>query len=306
MIISSSAETQVNTYTFRTQDCQQAVALSDGGWVVTWRSDRQDGSLSGIYQQAYNADGTTRGAESRVNTETVGDQSHPDITALADGGWGVTWVVSQQNTSSAEIHQRAFWINEAPIVQTIAAQTATEARPFKFTYAANTFVDPNAMDKITITATLANGDPLPSWLVFNAATRTFSGTPGYTNIGAIGIRVTATDMEGETAVSSFPLTVEKETPPAKTIKGTSDDDTLVGGSQKDALYGYGGDDILDGKAGADDMHGGIGDDIYIADNADDYVEEKSGEGTDLGKASVDSTLGAHGQSGADTATRRRT
>lgn len=293
MIISSSAETQVNTYTFRTQDCQQAVALSDGGWVVTWRSDRQDGSLSGIYQQAYNADGTTRGAESRVNTETVGDQSHPDITALADGGWGVTWVVSQQNTSSAEIHQRAFWINEAPIVQTIAAQTATEARPFKFTYAANTFVDPNAMDKITITATLANGDPLPSWLVFNAATRTFSGTPGYTNIGAIGIRVTATDMEGETAVSSFTLTVEKETPPAKTIKGTSDDDTLVGGSQKDALYGYGGDDILDGKAGADDMHGGIGDDIYIADNADDYVEEKSGEGTDLVKASVDFTLGAH-------------
>lgn len=275
MIISSGAETQVNTYTFRTQDCQQAVALSDGGWVVTWRSDRQDGSLSGIYQQAYNADGTTRGAESRVNTETVGEQDHAQISALADGGWVVTWVASQQNTSSAEIHQRAFWINEAPIVQTIAAQTATEARPFKFTYAANTFVDPNAMDKITITATLANGDPLPSWLVFNAATRTFSGTPGYTNIGAIGIRVTATDMEGETAVSSFTLTVEKETPPAKTIKGTSDNDTLVGGSQKDALYGYGGDDI------------------YIADNADDYVEEKSGEGMDLVKASVDSTLGAH-------------
>lgn len=41
------------------------------------------------------------------------------------------------------------------------------------------------------------------------------------------------------------------------------------------------------------MRGGIGDDIYIADNADDYVEEKSGEGTDLVKASVDSTLGAH-------------
>lgn len=168
--------------------------MADGGWVVTWASYEQDGESWDIFQRVYKADGSTDGIETRVNTETEGVQNDPKVTALPDGSWIVTWVASQQNTSSAEIYQRTFWINEAPTSQTIAAQTATEARPFKFTYAANTFVDPNAMDKITVTATLANGDPLPSWLTFNAATRTFSGTPGYTNIGAISIRVTATDM----------------------------------------------------------------------------------------------------------------
>lgn len=288
-----AAETLVNTFTDSLQALPQITALADGGWVVTWTSYGQDGKSWDVFQQVYKADGSAYGVETGVNTETDGAQDAPKVTALPNGSWVVTWVNSQMDGSNGEIYQRTFWINEAPISQTIAAQTATEARAFKFTYAANTFVDPNALDKITITATLANGDPLPSWLTFNAATRTFSGTPDYTNIGAISIRVTATDREGETAVSNFTLTVEKEIPPAKSIKGTSDDDTLVGDVQKDTLYGYGGDDILDGKAGGDDMRGGIGNDTYIADDADDYVEEKSGEGTDLVKASVDFTLSAH-------------
>ncbi|MFO1359056.1 putative Ig domain-containing protein [Plasticicumulans sp.] len=46
-----------------------------------------------------------------------------------------------------------------------------------FQFASGTFADVDAGDVLTYSATLANGDPLPTWLTFNAATRTFSGTP---------------------------------------------------------------------------------------------------------------------------------
>ena len=44
-------------------------ALVNGGWVVTWAAGSLRTAPSyGIYQQAYNADGTARGGEVRVNT----------------------------------------------------------------------------------------------------------------------------------------------------------------------------------------------------------------------------------------------
>ena len=61
-------ETQVNTYTTDHQRDSQITALSDGGWVITWESNGQDSSRRGVYAQAYNADGTTLGGETQVNT----------------------------------------------------------------------------------------------------------------------------------------------------------------------------------------------------------------------------------------------
>ena len=46
-------------------------ALADGGFVVTWTSDGQDGSGYGIYGQRYAADGTAVGSEFRVNQITA-------------------------------------------------------------------------------------------------------------------------------------------------------------------------------------------------------------------------------------------
>ena len=63
---------------------QQITALSDGGWVVTWSSEGQDGSGYGVYQQAYNSDGSANGVETKVNTFVEGNQSSPQVTALAD------------------------------------------------------------------------------------------------------------------------------------------------------------------------------------------------------------------------------
>jgi hypothetical protein len=53
---------------------------------------------------------------------------------------------------------------------------------------------------------LGNGNALPSWLTFNAATRTFSGTPPLNFNGAIDLRVTASDG-ALSANDTFTLTV---------------------------------------------------------------------------------------------------
>ena len=97
--------------------------------------------------------------------------------------------------------------NASPYVAgAIAHQNATTGTAFTHTLAAGTFVDPNG-DALTLTATLANGQPLPSWLTFNAATRTFSGTPPTANTGTLLIAVTATDPSGAKATDVFSLTV---------------------------------------------------------------------------------------------------
>jgi Ca2+-binding RTX toxin-like protein len=53
------------------------------------------------------------------------------------------------------------------------------------------------------------------------------------------------------------------------------------------------DNTLDGGAGADKLIGGAGDDIYVVDAAGDVVTELANEGTDLVRASLSWTLGAH-------------
>jgi hypothetical protein len=96
-------------------------------------------------------------------------------------------------------------INDAPVVATpIADQTARKDAAFSFTIPANTFSDADN-DTLTYTATLENGDPLPTWLSFDTSTGTFSGTPLEGN-GNINVKVTASD--GTLSVSDvFALTV---------------------------------------------------------------------------------------------------
>jgi hypothetical protein len=63
---------------------------------------------------------------------------------------------------------------------------------FNFTIPDDTFFDEDGDTSFTYTATLTDGSPLPSWLNFNALTKTFSGTP--TETGELKIIVTATDI----------------------------------------------------------------------------------------------------------------
>ena len=68
-------------------------ALTGGGFVVVWRDDDGDGTGNpGIKARVYNNSGDAHAAGTfAVNTTTTGNQSKPEVTALADGGFVVVW-----------------------------------------------------------------------------------------------------------------------------------------------------------------------------------------------------------------------
>lgn len=64
---------------------------------------------------------------------------------------------------------------------------------FSYVLPANTFVDPDPGDTVTYSITSENGAALPSWMQFDPATRTLSGTPGAMDQGAIGLNLWGKD-----------------------------------------------------------------------------------------------------------------
>ncbi|GAB1459279.1 hypothetical protein MASR2M50_10530 [Thauera sp.] len=95
------AEEVVNTYTPSTQEWPAAVALADGSYVVAWASYGQDAASTwGIYAQRFANNGEALGAEFRVNTLVNGEQSWPQIAALSDGGFVISWQDNGGNDGS--------------------------------------------------------------------------------------------------------------------------------------------------------------------------------------------------------------
>jgi hypothetical protein len=115
--------------------------------------------------------------------------------------------------------------NDAPTLATaIVDQSTAENAPFSFTISLETFTDVDADDTLTLSASLASGQPLPSWLTFNASTGTFSGTPTSSDVRTIAVKVTATDSSNTFVSDEFNLTVVDTTPPpAPLITGISND-----------------------------------------------------------------------------------
>ncbi|WP_141514480.1 putative Ig domain-containing protein, partial [Rhizobium sp. M10] len=109
-------------------------------------------------------------------------------------------------TATANLTVTIHGANDAPVlaVQT-AAQNATVGSAFSFTLPTTTFSDVDSGETLAYSATAADGTALPSWLSFNASTRTFSGTP--TTSGTYGVRVTATDLGGLAANETFNIAV---------------------------------------------------------------------------------------------------
>ena len=100
----------------------------------------------------------------------------------------------------------------------IADQVTAEEAAFSFTLPEDTFADANVEDVLTLTATLADGSPLPAWLLFDGTT--FSGTPDDPDVGVVTVRVTADDSRGGTVFDDFDLEVTpvNDAPSAVTLE----------------------------------------------------------------------------------------
>lgn len=185
--------------------------------------------------------------------------------------------------------------NNSPVVSVpLVDQTASANAFYAFTVPTDSFTDPDAGDMLAFTAMLANGNALPTWLTFDAATRTFSSIPVDGDIGTLSVRVTATDTAGASVSDDFTLNVAalpritgtsngeflQGSGNAEQIEGLAGNDRLDAYEGNDVLMGGDGNDILNGHAGADTMYGGAGDDTYSVENVADVVIESAGEGNE--------------------------
>lgn len=204
--------------------------------------------------------------------------------------------------------------NDVPEVGTpLAAQRVASGLAFGFALPEQAFVDVDAEDQLSYQAELANGAPWPAWLHFDAATRTFSGTPPLAEQdSAFTLVVTATDLAGESVRQNFTLTVaaaQTPQPPAQPdqgIVGTLDNDTLVGTTANDTINGLGGDDVIHAGAGNDRVFGEVGNDTLHGDAEDDALYGGQGNDVLYGGAGDDLLNGEdgddllHGGAGDDT------
>nr|WP_246723443.1 DUF4082 domain-containing protein [Rhizobium brockwellii] len=158
-------------------------------------------SASGVYSYAIN-EASAAVQALRQSTNTLSDVF--SYTMRDTGG----------ATATASLTVTIHGANDAPVlaVQT-AGQNATVGSAFSFVLPTTTFTDVDSGETLAYTATAADGTALPTWLSFNATTRTFSGTP--TTSGTYGVKVTATDLGGLAANESFNIAVSTpgNTPP---------------------------------------------------------------------------------------------
>jgi hypothetical protein len=153
--------------------------------LVRYQPDGQNGSNPTLSWYAW--DQTQGSAGDRFNISAVGGTSA--FSATTD-----TFTVNIQS------------LNDPPtLTKPIADQNATEDQPFSFTVPDNTFADVDAGDTITLSS--SSGTGLPDWLRFDAATRTFSGTPTNADVGTVDVTLFAHDVQGDLASDTFTITV---------------------------------------------------------------------------------------------------
>lgn len=111
-------EFQINSYSTGEQWLPAVAALSNGGFVVVWRSAGSSGTdsdLSSIQAQRFGADGSPVGQEFQVNSDTAGVQWYPDVAGDAQGGFVVVWDSIDPGVHSNEVRGRVFSADGQPI-----------------------------------------------------------------------------------------------------------------------------------------------------------------------------------------------
>ena len=144
------------------------------------------------------------------------DSSTNTFSGVADvsGGASLDIVITAANELGQSVNEQFILdveVTNLPpaVISPLQDMEVEEDQVFSFTVPEGTFSDPDisAGDTLSLEAMLVNGEPLPAWLTFDPLTATFSGMPENEHVGALEVRVMASDSYGETAHDSFVLTV---------------------------------------------------------------------------------------------------
>lgn len=121
-------------------------ALPDGGFAVSWHDSRPAGGDTtglGVHVQRFDPSGAAVGGDVLVNTTTAGNQADPSITALAGGGYVLTWT-----------DRGAGWVIKAQLFDAAGARLGGE-------FVVNAASGGSAVESSV--TTLANGNFAVAW-----------------------------------------------------------------------------------------------------------------------------------------------
>jgi Ca2+-binding RTX toxin-like protein len=306
------AEVRVNTFTRYSQQYARIAVLGDGGWLVTWESEYQDGSYQGVYAQRFDASGAKMGTEVQITSDAFASQRFPDVTALQNGGWLISW--SEGDGSGYGVYGRRYDVNGNPIApgQIVGSHRAdrllgAEGDDFMRGLRGNDTLIGNAgADTLNGGAgadIMKGGSGADLYYVDNAADRVVEinndpeGVAGF-RLGAVDIGTTI-DRVLASVSHVLGAYVEKLTLTGhKSINGTGNggnntlignannnqllgkagNDTLVGNSGNDLLRGGAGADRVNGNAGADTLDGGLGADSLTGGAGNDtYIVDNGND-----------------------------
>jgi hypothetical protein len=214
----AGGEFRVNSTTAGSQEIPSVAVDSEGGFVVAWQSNGQDGSGYGIYAQRYNAAGAAAGGEFRVNSFTAGNQGAPAVAAAADGDFFVTWHSLGQDGSRYGIYAQRYTHNERPTTLSISTVNVRQDEPDTTIDLFNAFADSTDPDPLLTYSVVANTNPAlfsgtPISVGPAAGTLTLDYAPGRSGTARLTVR--ATDTGGLFVDTSFDVIVNPG-PPAVT------------------------------------------------------------------------------------------
>ncbi|WP_157269405.1 putative Ig domain-containing protein [Azohydromonas aeria] len=210
------------------------------------------------------------------------------------GGFAYSVMDDEGSVITRQVQFQATPVNDAPTLTNLFERTFLDSGDQPFTLDLDDLghdIEDDA--QLAFGVTLASGQPLPSWLRYDAATHVLSGTAPYATTGAWTLAIRVTDPQGASATGSFVL----RSSPGTFRFGTEAADTLLGGSGHDGLYGYGAADRIEGRTGNDTLFGVDGDDLLLGGEGSDRLEGGQGADTLDGGSGADQMIGG---AGADT------
>ncbi len=321
--VADGGEFRVSTYAYDYQYSPSITALSDGGFVVTWMSNGQDGSNYGVYGRRYDASGATDGAEFQINSCTTSNQLDPSVTALSDGGFVVTWMSNGQDGSGYGIYGQRYDSNGATDGSEFQVNTETsnsQTTPLVTAFSGGGFVvtwmsngQDGSNNGVYGQRYNANGSTAGSEFQINSYTTGHQYYPSVTALSDGGFVVTW-QSDGQDGFSngvfgqifsyaSADFTAGDDNVtlygPGQSVDGLAGADTITGADYatgSDIINGGGGNDIITGLAGDDTIDGGADDDALDGgDDTDTASYASAGAGVTVSLAlqgSAQNTIGA--------------
>jgi len=199
-----------DTYVFNLGDGQDSIDdydLISGGDILQFGASIAENDVSAFQY------GTSLFFKIKNSTDQIGFIDYFAAGTVVDGQSydhkinqirfydGITWDQAMIQTVVDRANN-----NQSPTVNSyLPTLQAKAGTPFTYVVPVSTITDPDPWDSVTYSAKMADGSALPSWLSFDAATRTFSGTP--TASGSLQFILWGTDNYGYSAGEYVNMTI---------------------------------------------------------------------------------------------------